>query len=377
MQTKPLPVLIFAQSGRFIAQSATQAGYRVWVADCFGDIDTLDTVERWQQLNAVHRLTQEQILTTFARLSGGEDCLLICGSGIEQHYPILNMLPSHIKLMGNTATIINTIQQPTAFFSLLKRLNLPHPETQFKQPEYGDWLAKSCSGFGGLHIQTLATLKQQDNNYYQRYISGTSGSALFIANGEHAQTLNIYQHYLQPSAHSPFRLGGITSPWQIAQQHQDNLSLAADILTASTGLCGINSIDFIISEQDQLFLLEINPRFSASAELLNCKGSLFQHHVNACNGLLAKNCIIDHPSHSQLHYLYATQDLQIPSDMTWPHACHDIPHSGSFILKDDPICTLQIQAENSKQLQKYYNNIEREITLQLSSNLRYSSSSKL
>ena len=71
MQNQSKPVLILAQSGRFLAQSASQAGYRVWVADCFGDIDTLVASERWQGLPKLASLTCKQFLTVLQSLTKG------------------------------------------------------------------------------------------------------------------------------------------------------------------------------------------------------------------------------------------------------------------------------------------------------------------
>ena len=365
MQDQQLPILIFAQSGRFIAQSATQAGYRVWVADCFGDQDTLNIADRWQQLAPIHQLSEQKILDVISTLSQGEDCLLICGGGIEQHYPFLNNLPSNITLLGNSAASIHAIKTPSTFFNLLNKLEIPFPDTLFQQPNEGGWLAKSSTGLGGIHIQYLDALQQTSADYYQRYVEGTSGSGLFIANGKQAQLLSINQQYLQPNESSPFRLGGITSPWLISKQHQQHLDLAINKVTSEIGLYGINSIDFIISQQDKLLVLEINPRISASAELLSCNKPLFQHHLDACNSLLSEQLIIETEAASMIHYFYADRDVCISSKIVWPKACRDIPTGSSMIAKDEPICTLKIQALTAEVLQQSYRKLEKELTFQL------------
>ena len=365
MRNQHTPVLIFAQSGRFIAQSATQAGYRVWVADCFGDQDSLAVSERWQKIAPIHQLSKQQILDTFSTLSQGEECLLICGSGIEKHYSILNNLPANITLIGNSVKTIHTIQTPTLFFNLLRQLELSYPDTRFKQPNDGEWLTKTSSSFGGTSIQYLKAHQQIGGDYYQHCIKGESGSALFIANGEHAQLLSVNQQYLQPCASSPFRLGGITSPWPLSEQHQHHLKLVINKISSSTGLKGLNSIDFIISESNTLFILEINPRISASAELLDCSDTLFKHHINACNGLLPEQSIVTVTSPSRLHYFYAQNEISISPKMVWPSSCHDIPSAGTSINKDDPICTLKIQALTTDLLQQDFCKLEKELTLQL------------
>lgn len=363
MQDQRLPILIFAHSGRFMAQSATQAGYRVWVADCFGDQDTLDIAERWQQLVPIAQLSEKRILRVLSTLSQGENCLLICGSGIEQHYPLLNNLPANITLLGNSASSIHAVRTPTLFFKLLNQLEISYPDTLFKPPSGNEWLAKSFSGLGGIHIQYLKNHHQADKCYYQRYVVGKSGSGLFVANGKKAQLLSINQHYLQPSESSPFRLGSITTPWMNAKPHQKQLELAINKVALKAGLRGFNSIDFIISDQDQLLILEINPRISASAELLNNQLPIFQYHIDACNGFLTD--IIIESAAATLSYLYADSDVISPVNMDWPEKCHDIPRAGEVIAMDDPICSLTFHGKTTGSFQQQFKQARQQIISQL------------
>lgn len=361
------PVLIFAQSGRFLAQIATQAGYSAWVADCFGDQDCLSVAQRWQQVAPFSELTQDRILSTFSKLSQGKDCSLICGSGIEHCYPILDKLPSNIQIIGNTAHTIHLIKTPSLFFALLSQLGLPYPDTQFEPPgNTTNWLVKSASGLGGNHIQYLnRNTSHTANNYYQYRVTGDSGSVLFLANGEHAQFININKQTLAPNKQSPFRLGSVEISWEIAASHQQQLEQAVSKITAATGLLGLNSLDFIISEGDELLLLEVNPRPSASAELANSKTTLFQYHINACQGILPDKTIASATAKTCLYYIYANDDVTIPSGMVWPEECHDLPTAGTIIKQDEPLCTFIIQANNSQQLDQLRQTIELQITKQI------------
>ncbi|MCK5644487.1 MAG: hypothetical protein KAJ19_27045, partial [Gammaproteobacteria bacterium] len=175
MQDQNLPVLILAQSGRFLAQSATQAGYSVWVADYFGDQDTLAVAERWQQIPPFSKLTLATFLQALAELTQGESCILIAGSGVELYYPLLNYLPDNIQLLGNSSLTIKRIKTPFLFFSLLKQLNLPYPHTQFEQPQDKEnYLIKSAFGLGGSHIQHLGDGINTNEGYFQHLVAGDS-----------------------------------------------------------------------------------------------------------------------------------------------------------------------------------------------------------
>ncbi|NOQ94706.1 MAG: ATP-grasp domain-containing protein [Methylophaga sp.] len=368
MQNQHKPVLIFAQSGRFLAQSATQAGYRVWVADCFGDQETLVAAERWQQLPSLSELSSADLLSLLLTLSQGEECMLVCGSGIESLYSILDLLPRTIQLTGNSFDTIHSIKSPPLFFKLLTQHKLPFPKTVFETPENStNWLIKSASGMGGNHIQHLNAVQSSINplTYFQKMISGSSGSALFLANGTDSQLLNINKQNVSEDRHYPFQLGSIETPWLISAQHKKEIEFALDIITLETGLLGLNSLDFIISEQGRLYLLEVNPRPSASAELTNNKASLFQHHINACQGRLPSPPIVKSVGNISLHYIYATDDLTIPQNMDWPIECHDRPVPMSIIHKGEPICISLVSVDDKIPARALHSRIKHDVFKQL------------
>jgi uncharacterized protein len=371
MQTQPLPILIFAQSGRFLAQSATQAGYTVWVADCFGDVDLVNVADRWQSLPAFSELTHDRIFTELSELTKGEQCLLICGSGIEQCYHLLLPLPPNIKLIGNTPDTIQPIKTPTLFFKLLNDNAINYPETRFKAAFNklydGTWLKKAASGLGGSHIQyaVLNTNDIDDKYYYQRFIAGISGSCLFLADGRDAQLININQQHLSPNRHAPFRLGRIESAWQLSAAHNDQLQKIIKQLIAATGLIGLNSLDFVISDNNELLTLEINPRISASAELISHSAVLFQQHLDVCLGQYLTSEIPINADSASLFYHYATTDLIVPQNMKWPAECHDIPAAEIVIKQDEPICISVVEVNKNQLATQQHIVIEEKILSQL------------
>jgi len=370
MQNQHTPVLIFAQNGRFLAQSATQSGYRVWVADCFGDLDLIDSVERWQALPPISELKPEQIITLLSQLSNGEDCTLICGTGIENCFQFLQNLPNNIKLIGNSPSVIKTIKTPSLFFTLLQKFKLPYPETHLSlstdtDTDTDSYITKSSSGFGGLHIQKMTSSSVSSSHYFQRIIDGESGSVLFLANGKEFQLLNINHQILSPTLQSPFRLARIDAPWNISANHLKILNSAIHNITAETALVGLNSLDFIISTKGDLFILEINPRPSASAELID-NDMLFKHHINACHGVLPSYSLPRADRLLSLKTIYADHELTIPTAINWPIYCRDIPHAKTIINEGEPIFTSFHDANSVKEIQALHQHTEQQVINQLS-----------
>lgn len=369
MQTQSFPILIFAQSGRFLAQSATQAGYTVWAADCYGDTDLLAVTERWQSLPPFTELTHDSIVASLSALTRGEQCMLMCGSGIEHCFHLLFPLPANIQLIGNTPDTLYAIKTPALFFDLLNQHAVHYPNTQFNEKPRDNltWLKKQATGLGGAHIQyaVSATDKNDVETYYQRFVAGSSGSCLFLADGHHAHIMSINRQYLAPTDQLPFRLGRIESAWQLSAPHNAYLHKVINQLTVATALVGLNSLDFIISDQHQLLILEINPRVSASAELINNKATLFQQHLDACLGQLLGSPSVLNQNCASLFYHYATSDLIIPENMLWPTECHDLPPAGLTIKRGEPICTSRVEPLKRNSATQLHFLIEQQILQQL------------
>jgi len=353
MQEQHVPVLVFAQSGRYLAQSATQAGHTVWVADCFGDTDTQESASRWQKLPAFSELDASNLLQLLTTFANGQDCILVCGSGIEIFHAILAQLPENINYLGNSSNTIEKIKNPSLFFRLLAQYQLPYPATQFEHPNNNEtWLFKECSGLGGTHITPSNKWPRDRKGYFQQKIIGDSASILFLADAKQAQLISINKQIVTNKQPRPFQLATIESPFVIAETHRQQLCKVIDIITQETGLLGLNSLDFIIDDKDQLFILEINPRPSASAELVNNE-SLFQYHLQACQGKqMLDISTTDNTNYIGLYYLYAPQTVRIPLKMNWPTQSHDLPQPGTTIEANQPICTIVIADSDIERCQQ-------------------------
>lgn len=345
-----LPVLIFAQSARFIAESATHAGYTVWVADCFCDTDTLAVAERSLKIPPLSGLSEAEFFSALQTLSQGQPCTLILGTGIERLYPLLNKLPDHIQYLGNTTRTLSLLRQAPLFFNLLDTLKLPHPEVGLNFPRItaSRWLYKDLSDYGGQAIRSAQQAVKTANGYYQVYIDGLAASVCFIADGQQAIPLSFNE---QLNLSEQFQLQQIYTPLAIDTKSKQGLVQAINDITRATGLKGLASLDVII-DKDDFYILEINPRFTASAELTCLQALLFQWHLQALQGELVCNHNVEINKTRLLTYYYAEQDCVIRAQPQWPATCHDLPAAGSQIAKHQPVCTIIVTAETRADCEK-------------------------
>lgn len=337
-------VLIVAQSGRFLAQLAFHAGYSVWVADCYGDQDTLAIAQRWLPLTDLK--DKNTVLRTIVELSQNQRCLLVYGSGVEVFFPILNSLPTTITLIGNSAETIKQVKTPSRFFSLLQQLSIPYPDTQFSADGDmpGRWLCKPLCSFGGQDITELTQQLKNNDHYYQRYLDGLSGSVLFLAHAQSTHIISFNQQFQRGHSSRPFIQSGLSTPLVLSAPLQQKIKNYTNQLVAKLSLCGFNSLDFIVTADDSVFVLEINPRLSASAELIDNNLAIFNHHLAACTDQfrLAYSGI-GIRSKRHLHFLFAPVDIKVPHSIDWPEHYHDLPMAGSLIKQGAPICSVFVE----------------------------------
>lgn len=341
---RQLPVLIFAQSARFIAESATLAGYTVWVADCFCDTDTVAVAQRSFKISNLATLSEAEFFSTIEALSQGESCHMLMGTGIEQFYPLIHRLPHNIEYLGNSTQTLSQLRQPSPFFDLLDSLKLPYPQVKFSPPQSNpaSWLYKDLAGYGGQSIQAAVASIERENGYYQAWAQGRSASVCFLANGEQAIMLNINE---QINLDNRFQLAQIQTPIQLSHTLEQSLQHSINSITKATVLKGLCSLDVII-DGDEFSILEVNPRFSASAELNSYQAQLFQWHLNAVAGKLPTLPIQKIDTVRFLAFYYAEKDSVICAQPIWPDSCHDLPAAGSQIIKGAPVCTIIVKADN-------------------------------
>ena len=155
MSGEPSALLIVANSGRAMAESALRGGYAVAVLDGFCDRDTQALAPCKQLLDSAGRIDPELLLARAARIvppSG--DLGLVYGAGLENAPSALARLASRHRLFGNRAEVLDLLRDAKRFFGLLDSLAIPHPEIRFAAPAdcSGHWLSKQAGSSGGQRV---------------------------------------------------------------------------------------------------------------------------------------------------------------------------------------------------------------------------------
>ena len=347
----PVPnnLLIIANSGRLLAESAQRAGYSPWVIDRFGDCDT----EQWAQgVWGVEQLTIEclqAVLDEVARKYPIEQ--VVVGSGFEDHTDSLAWLQSRFLLLGNANVKVKAISNPVEFSQTLRRLQINHPETRFSPPErdFQRWLIKPMASEGGVGVMFYQGQLSEQKNYWQRYQQGQIYSALFVANAQETRLIGFSRQWVTTDKNDQvFMFSGVINNQEAnLRQHSKAIQTWIDKLTVEYALLGLNGIDFIIRD-DHCWLLEINPRPTASMALYVQELDLFNLHINACNGHLPEKGDMQTTQIRAYQIIYANASLAIPADLSWPEWASDRPKPGAIIDTQQPICSIIASAKTAE-----------------------------
>ena len=348
-------LLIVGASARAAAESAKRSNFDPLAIDQFGDQDLRDIADV--------RLCQrfpEQIPELAGTLPAGG---LVLTGAMENHPSIVQEISSTRQYWGCSSHAIAAVRDPIRLQETLRQNNLPSVKTRLARDMRsadGVWLKKplrSACGIG-IHIQDAAQMRhrcfESVDHYYQQRIEGNSQSGVFVTSDESTVLVGVTEQWIGVSWLNarPFGYAGSLGPLKLNDGTRQVWQQIGDVLRQSFGLRGIFGVDAVI-RRDSIHVIEVNPRFPASAEIVDLAGDgqLMRHHVHAFNSnKIGVPPDISHDLTFAKAIYYAPQDLIVPSDLTsiintTSHdrenlRMADIPVPGTKIKQGNPVITL-------------------------------------
>jgi predicted ATP-grasp superfamily ATP-dependent carboligase len=355
-----MKILIVGLSVRAMAESAVHSGYPVVALDAFGDQD-LRTLAEVHSLH--HDLHASYSPLALYRASRQIDFDAVAyTSSLENHPEILRRLAGSRRIIGNPPSVIQSVRQWPTLFARLRRARFRVPDTMIaggnrKISRGRRWLVKPLLSGGGHGISFLQGVKSPGSRFMlQEFVPGKPCSASFVANGQECVVLGITEQLIgtRPFGSHGFRYCGNILPLPEALNPETGKSVLEQVnrlaafVTRQYGLTGVNGIDFILNE-DHVCLTEVNPRYSASMELIEQAYGLpvFHLHVQSVlNGRLPGfklEARLKRRGFSAKAILFAEQEACAPDTRNWQaEGIRDIPAAGEKLPRGGPICTILV-----------------------------------
>jgi predicted ATP-grasp superfamily ATP-dependent carboligase len=327
--------------------------------DAFGDLDLAD-VATVIPLRAEHGAEYGPLAAVRAARAVPAE-LVAYTSNFENYPTAVEKLARGRKLLGNPPTVLTRVRNPFELMRVLSRRGFTTPHTRATPPAArqapGWWLLKPRRSGGGHGTRVWRRGEPVPRTHYlQERIAGTPGSIVFAADGRRAVTLALTRQLVGDArlgAHG-FRYCGslVGNPVGILRRAERLLETAesmAAVLTAEFGLIGLNGLDFVLRDGVP-YPIEVNPRYSASMELLEgAQGlSMFETHAAACSGRLPTRGFATTGIEGKA-IVFARRDVILGDTRRWvDHDSYaDIPHPGERIRRGHPICTVFARASEA------------------------------
>lgn len=362
-------ILIIGGSTRAAADSVRRAGWRPVCADLFADQDLRKTAEVIRVRNYPRSLPDDvrQVQA---------DGWLYTGA-LENHPEIIEQMIAENQqcgpLIGTTPEALKLVRDPFWWTGVLSIAAPPvlavKSQSSPPRPD-GSWIQKPLASAGGRIIrtwdQTCASSPMEEPHYFQRRVRGAGVSCLFRLDQGNLSWLGATSEIDSPTLSrppTPFSycgsLGPIAGRRDVKVEEVESRSdlfltdwrreraiqIAQAIVHRAPGLQGLIGFDFRLCD-DELWLMEINPRYTASVEVLElATGQSLLNLASDAKGSLDRDWS---PRLVAKQILYATETFRSADLSEHWHGTDpwqvpflaDIPVPNTLIERGWPICTV-------------------------------------
>jgi len=367
-----------------VAKSGKEAGYKIYAADYFGDIDLrrvcsgCEAIIEQKRGKSCGRMESKFKTEAFLKMTKSllQRCkidAILLSSGLDDYFDVLYGLDELAPILGNSPEVIERVRKKTGFFKELKRLGITHPETEIVKNvdeakaaavEIGyPVVVKPIRGFGGLGIRTAQNSNEIERAFFevslvakdvlvQKFINGIHASVSVLVADKDVEVLTLNEQLLGLRflfQQEPFGYCGNIVPLYFADSVLEKCKSIAEKIALHFGLNGSNGIDLVISKEGKPHVVEVNPRFQGTVECVErvLGINLVESHINAClYGSLPK-IKEKKPTFCTRLILYAPKRVIAPN-LTGFREVRDVPLPGIIIEKGEPLCSIITEGKNRK-----------------------------
>lgn len=352
-------LLILGASVRAAAQSAARAGFMPICGDLFGDADL-----RSEHRCHVVRRYPHDLEYIAPQCPAGP---WIFTGGLENQPALVGRISAGRTLYGIPPEVLRRVRAPFVLGRSLAKWGIAYPECRLPSdppPRDGGWLVKHRRSSGGQLVRvwdaesSLPPCGRRSGWFFQRRATGVSCGAVYVAAGGEGQLIGVTEQLLTAGSSGPFRYAGSLGPWPMTARQRVELVRVGQALAAEFQLRGLFGVDLVI-DGDTVWPVEINPRYTASIEVLERAMSVrtIALHISACEQ--GKLSDFSPPSVSTWcgklvvyapcdHCVSAEQSAELlrgNHGLVWPRVA-DIPVAGTKLRAGQPVVTVMAEAES-------------------------------
>jgi hypothetical protein len=183
----------------------------------------------------------------------------------------------------------------------------------------------------------------------QSYVKGTPCSVCVISNEDSVAAVSVNRQLIGVKwlgQKNPLGYCGNLSPFL---ERLDELSNLGEEVVESLSLVGCNGVDIIMG--DQLYVVEVNPRFQGSLDSIEMayQTNLFHLHVKACQGeRIERQNLRDYVVFSARGILFTEKGGVVKRDFLGHPNTMDVPLKDSKIEAGNPVISVVVSDYSEK-----------------------------
>lgn len=351
-------ILAIGYSVRHIVCSGSRAGYEMYAADAFGDVDTRRSAKKYFPLNPLQLQADVRLLEGAINEMDG----IIIGSGFESADFGFLKVEDRKKILGNAPEKTKEVSNKAWLASRLDDLGIAHPltytgreiaEGEGEEKEKAEHLhypvvAKPAYGGGGTanffcnnEKELIRCAKQLPEFLFQDYIKGKHASVSLISSKRAAISVSVNEQLIgldSLCAPGPFVYCGNVTPF--VTKFSEQVCEIAEEITDELGLVGSNGIDFVITD-DGPFVIEVNPRFQGTLDTVELSTGLNLNLVDASMKAVRADLLVERvmtKKYAAKAIVFAKQEGVVMGNLDRAGIV-DIPEKGRIIKPGEPIAT--------------------------------------
>jgi predicted ATP-grasp superfamily ATP-dependent carboligase len=343
------PLLILGASVRAAASSAARAGFTPIGIDLFAD---RDLTARFRAI----RVDRDAYPADLARIARELPAAPWLYTGAIENYPrLVDRIARDRCLLGVAGEALRRARNPSSWTSALARVRLPALDvctTHDAPPTGGLWLSKPLNSAGGTGIRRWVigsgVVEGRGKRFLQRFARGRPYSACFLGEDGTSLLIGITRQLLGRSTGIRTVYRGSVGHCPVSAETLAMLDRIGRTLATEIGLQGLFGIDFVLDGETP-WPVEINPRYSASVEILEEVTGipLVGWHAGAF-GVSPPVADVRRPEAEAVAKIIvrARRRAVVPEDLSWtdPGAewpdVADLPAAGTALAPGDPVLTV-------------------------------------
>ena len=356
-------LIIIGASARAAAFSAIRAGFEPYAIDCYADRDLAAVCPAVK----IDRYPRDFELA----LAAAPQAPWIYTGGLENHPKLIERMARLRRLWGNVGKGLRDIRNPARLAEIAHRAGFRFPRTLgviSPRESPARWLVKRRRSSGGVGVrfaEPAEISKLSRGSVFQEYIEGQAASATFVAAFGRATLLGATGQLLGRDIGlecRPFLYAGSVAPFGITADETVQLQSLGGALAVEFGLLGLFGVDFVRTTST-LWLIEVNPRYTASVEVLEraTDTSFVALHAAACeqrcipvqsagrSGPYAGKQIVYAPASGTIPPVFdrLADEFNRPGQ---PPGLADLPRIGESISSGQPLATVLAEGNSDDEV---------------------------